>query len=183
MIRVFRVFCISFVCAIALLSGCKTKKISVEVRPEETVSSTKVDELKYELDTFLPEEAVIEMVNNSEAIKLTFNASLLFVANSNTLNDASKNTLRKLAESLNSNPETNIQITGYSDNTGNIGYNQTLSERRAKSVFDFLIDIGISSSRMEYSGKGIHDPIADNNTVEGRATNRRIEILIVFAHS
>jgi outer membrane protein OmpA-like peptidoglycan-associated protein len=180
MMQGFRVFCVWGICGAILLSGCKTKKISIEEKPHQTVSSTKMDELKHELETILSEESIIEAVNNGEALKLTFNARILFVTNSNTLNDTSKNTLRKLAGSLNSSPETNIQITGYSDNTGNIGYNQTLSERRAQSIYDFLIDLSISSLRMDYSGKGIYDPIADNNTVEGRAMNRRVEILITL---
>jgi outer membrane protein OmpA-like peptidoglycan-associated protein len=180
MIFGFRVLRAWIICSVFLLSGCKTTKISMNIWEEETFSPTKIYTLKHELEELMPEETVIETVNNGEAIKLTFNASFLFVANSNTLNDTSKNTLRKLAESLNPNPETNIQITGYSDNTGNIGYNQTLSERRARSVFDFLIEQGVNSIRITYSGKGILEPVANNNTVEGRAMNRRIEVLIIF---
>ncbi len=59
-----------------------------------------------------------------------------------------------------------------------VDYNQTLSERRAKSVYDYLIDQGVNSRRMIYEGKGIHQPIADNSTVAGRAQNRRVEIII-----
>ena len=59
-------------------------------------------------------------------------------------------------------------------------YNQTLSEKRAKSVYDYLMsDQGISSKRMNYEGKGVHEPVADNSTPEGRAKNRRVEIMIL----
>ena len=104
----------------------------------------------------------------------------MFATNSSTLSDASRSALRKLAESLNQNPDTDIKIVGHTDNTGNVDYNQTLSEKRAKSVFDYLmVDQGVSSKRMEFEGKGIHEPIADNSTVEGRALNRRVEIIIL----
>ena len=57
---------------------------------------------------------------------------------------------------------------------------KTLSEKRAKSVFDYLMeDQGVSSKRMTYEGKGVHEPVADNSTPEGRALNRRVEILIL----
>jgi len=124
--------------------------------------------------------AIVELVNNGKALKVTFDSGRLFAANSNTINETSKSTLRKFAESLNSNPNTNIQITGYTDNTGRIDYNQTLSERRAKSVYDYLCEQGVSPQRMDYAGKGIHEPVSDNNTIEGRALNRRIEVLIMI---
>ena len=74
----------------------------------------------------------------------------------------------------------NINIIGFTDNTGSVAYNQTLSEKRAKSVFDYLMeDQGISSRRMIFEGRGIHDPVASNDTEAGRSQNRRVEILIL----
>ena len=58
-------------------------------------------------------------------------------------------------------------------------YNQTLSEKRAKSVYDYLMMQGVSTDRMVYEGKGIHDPVASNDTPEGRSLNRRVEIVIL----
>ena len=96
-------------------------------------------------------------------MKVTFDSGILFATNSSTLSDASKSALRNLATSLNQNPGTDIKIVGHTDNTGNVDYNQTLSEKRAKSVFDYLmVDQGVSSKRMTYEGKGIHEPVADN---------------------
>ena len=140
----------------------------------------KMDKQKKELEATLPEETTIETINEGEALRVTFDSGILFATNSSTLSDASRSALRKLAESLNQNPDTDIKIVGHTDNTGNVDYNQTLSEKRAKSVFDYLmVDQGVSSKRMEFEGKGIHEPIADNSTVEGRALNRRVEILIL----
>ena len=151
----------------------------------------KMDKQKKELEATLPEETTVETINDGEALKVTFDSgilfatnsstlSILFATNSSTLSDASKSALRNLATSLNQNPGTDIKIVGHTDNTGNVDYNQTLSEKRAKSVFDYLmVDQGVSSKRMTYEGKGIHEPVADNSTVEGRALNRRVEILIL----
>jgi outer membrane protein OmpA-like peptidoglycan-associated protein len=81
---------------------------------------------------------------------------------------------------LESNPDTDIKIVGFTDSTGKVDYNQTLSEKRAKSVYDYLMqDQGISSSRMTFEGKGVNDPVASNDTAEGRAQNRRVEITIL----
>ncbi len=135
---------------------------------------------KKELEATLPPETTVETINNGEALKVTFDSGILFATNSSTLSDASRSALRKLAVSLNENPDTDIKIVGYTDNTGKVDYNQTLSEKRAKSVYDYMmVDQGVSGRRMEYEGKGVHDPVASNDTPEGRALNRRVEILIL----
>ena len=140
----------------------------------------KMDKQKKELEASLPEEAVVETINEGEALKVTFDSGILFVTNSSTVSAASKSALRNLATSLNANPDTDIKIVGHTDSTGKVDYNQTLSEKRAKSVYDYLMeDQGISSTRMTFEGKGIHEPVADNATPEGRAKNRRVEILIL----
>ena len=140
----------------------------------------KMDKQKKELEASLPEEAVVETINEGEALKVTFDSGILFATNSSTVSAASKSALRNLATSLNANPDTDIKIMGHTDSTGKVDYNQTLSEKRAKSVYDYLMeDQGISSTRMTFEGKGIHEPVADNATPEGRAKNRRVEILIL----
>lgn len=140
----------------------------------------KMDKQKKELEASLPEEAVVETINEGEALKVTFDSGILFATNSSAVSAASKSALRNLATSLNANPDTDIKIVGHTDSTGKVDYNQTLSEKRAKSVYDYLMeDQGISSTRMTFEGKGIHEPVADNATPEGRAKNRRVEILIL----
>ena len=86
---------------------------------------------------------------------------------------------KNFATSLKANPDTDIRIIGFTDNTGKVDYNQTLSEKRAKSVYDYLMMQGVSTDRMVYEGKGIHDPVASNDTPEGRSLNRRVEIVIL----
>ena len=138
----------------------------------------KMDKQKKELESTLP-DATVESVNNGEAIKVTFDSGILFATNSSTVSEASKSALRNFATSLNTNPDTNIKVIGHTDNTGRVDYNQTLSEKRAKSVYDYLLNQAVSSNRMVYEGKGISEPVADNSTVQGRQQNRRVEILIL----
>jgi len=138
----------------------------------------KMDKQKKQIEQTVP-DATVETVNNGEALKITFDSGILFATNSSTVSDASKSALHNFANTLKQNPDTYIKIVGHTDNTGKVDYNQTLSEKRAKSVDDYLLSQGVSQDRMTYEGKGIHDPIADNTTVEGRSLNRRVEILII----
>jgi outer membrane protein OmpA-like peptidoglycan-associated protein len=137
----------------------------------------KMDKQKRELETAIP-DATIESVNDGEALKITFDSGILFATNSSTVSEASKSALRNFSSSLRNHPDTYIKIVGHTDNTGRVDYNQTLSEKRAQSVYDYLLLQGVNNSRMTYEGKGIHEPVAANKTQEGRALNRRVEILI-----
>lgn len=138
----------------------------------------KMDKQKKQIEQTVP-DATVETVNDGEALKITFDSGILFATNSSTVSDASKSALHNFSNTLKANPDTYIKIIGHTDNTGNVDYNQTLSEKRAKSVDDYLLAQGVSQDRMTFEGKGIHDPIADNSSVEGRALNRRVEILIL----
>jgi outer membrane protein OmpA-like peptidoglycan-associated protein len=142
----------------------------------------KMDKQKKELEQVLPEETTVEVVEEEgqpPALRITFDSGILFATNSSTVSDASKSALRNFARNLEQNPDTDIKIVGHTDNTGKVDYNQTLSEKRAKSVYDYLLEEGVGSKRMVYEGKGIHQPVADNNTPGGRAKNRRVEIMVL----
>jgi outer membrane protein OmpA-like peptidoglycan-associated protein len=95
------------------------------------------------------------------------------------LKPASKTELNKLANLLEANPEVKIEIAGHTDNQGNAAANQVLSENRAKAVYQYLIDHGISVTRLMYKGYGQSKPIATNDTEEGRAQNRRTEFRVL----
>jgi outer membrane protein OmpA-like peptidoglycan-associated protein len=86
--------------------------------------------------------------------------------------------LNKLAEYLLRNPGLEIRINGHSDNTGLRFKNQKMSELRAREVFEYLIIRGVQN-KMHYKGFGSDKPVADNNTEEGRAKNRRVEFEII----
>jgi outer membrane protein OmpA-like peptidoglycan-associated protein len=87
--------------------------------------------------------------------------------------------LQKLIDFLNLNKTVFIEIEGHTDNVGSEEMNQKLSESRAKSVYDYLIDHGINAQRMKYAGYGLLRPVSTNDTPEGRALNRRTEFRII----
>ena len=103
---------------------------------------------------------------------------ILFDLNEATLKNEAKVVIAKLAGILLILPELNLRVEGHTDSTGSADYNQGLSERRATSVRDFLAQQGIDGQRMVAVGYGLTRPVADNSTREGRARNRRVEIVI-----
>lgn len=137
-----------------------------------------MDKQKRELEQQVP-EAQIETVNNGEAIKVTFDSGILFGVDKSTLSPESRQALARFAENMNANPDTDIRIVGHTDNTGRHAYNMDLSDRRAKSVVDFLVAQNVLRNRITAQGVGPDQPIAENKTPEGRAKNRRVEIFIV----
>ena len=94
------------------------------------------------------------------------------------LKSESKTELYKLIQFLNKNPKIHFEISGHTDNVGSKPYNQVLSEKRAKTVYDYLIAAGIVSSKLTYKGYGDSKPIATNAADDGRTQNRRTEFLI-----
>ncbi len=105
--------------------------------------------------------------------------NIFFNTNSFELNHVSKNILLDFANFLNANPKVNVAIHGHTDNIGDADSNLQLSENRAKSVYSFLISIGIDKSRLSYKGFGQSKPIAENDSNTGRAQNRRTEFVIL----
>ena len=114
-----------------------------------------------------------------EGIKITFNSGLLFDVNKATLRDASKAELTKLAQILNKYPDTNILVEGHTDNTGSEEYNLELSRQRAQSVENYLASLNVDPTRFTIMGYGESQPVATNDTVEGRQQNRRVDLAIM----
>lgn len=121
--------------------------------------------------------AKIERVG--EGIKITFDSGILFDVNKATLKPASMTNLQKLATILNKYPDTNVLVEGHTDNTGSDEYNLELSEKRAKSVSNYLASLKVDPTRFTIMGYGESQPIADNETVEGRTQNRRVDLAIM----
>ena len=105
--------------------------------------------------------------------------SILFDINKATLKRNALDTLDKVARTLRKYPDLDIEVSGHTDNTGKEPFNQILSENRAKSVSDYLVKKGISPTRISYIGYGARRPVASNDTIAGRALNRRVEIKII----
>ena len=106
--------------------------------------------------------------------------SVYFETASDVLKSESSASLNKVAEILNSNLAARLSIEGHTDNTGDAAMNLDLSKRRASAVKNFLMGQGVSSDRLNAEGYGETRPVADNGTQEGRALNRRVEMIISF---
>lgn len=136
----------------------------------------KMDKQAKEIKETLP-GAKVERVN--EGIKVTLPENMVnFDFDSSNLTATAKGNLDKLAQILENNPDTNINIYGHTDNVGKDDYNQKLSERRANSVKAYLTSKGIGASRLNAMGMGEASPVATNDTAAGRAQNRRVEFAI-----
>jgi outer membrane protein OmpA-like peptidoglycan-associated protein len=101
-----------------------------------------------------------------------------FEFNKATLTSSSETILTLAYNALVANPDVQIEISGHTDNVGSDTYNQTLSLKRAQAVKNWLVKKGIASNRMKTVGKGENEPMASNETDEGRAENRRIEFFV-----
>ena len=144
-----------------------------------TLIGRKMDKQKQQLAQI--EGAKVETVtdqNNLQAIKVTFDEGILFKTGKSNLSTASQNALNDFATSLLENPKTDVTINGHTDSTGSRAINEKLSKERAQAVANYLIGKGVPSARMTTNGLAYDCPIASNDTPEGRAQNRRVEIYI-----
>jgi outer membrane protein OmpA-like peptidoglycan-associated protein len=103
---------------------------------------------------------------------------LQFESSSSSLTEPSKIALNEVAALLTKYDEVQVQVQAHSDNTGSASYNKKLSQKRAESVVQYLVDKNIEISRLEPVGYGEEQPIANNNSPEGRAKNRRVEFVL-----
>ncbi|MGC8899941.1 MAG: OmpA family protein [bacterium] len=116
---------------------------------------------------------------NKLGMKIEITRAIHFKLGSAVIVPASYPILDDVVTLLKYNPEIHVRIEGYTDNIGSPAYNKTLSQKRAESVMDYLIQHGISSDRLTAIGFGEEFPIASNNTPAGRAKNRRVEFKII----
>lgn len=118
--------------------------------------------------------------NGLQAVKVTFDSGILFATGKSNLSSVAKSSLNQFASQvLNVNPDMDVAIYGHTDNTGSDAVNNPLSQQRAESVESFLKSCGVSSRQFAtVQGKGSYDPVATNETAEGRQLNRRVEVFI-----
>jgi len=94
-----------------------------------------------------------------------------------TIKPESMGEINRIVQLMNENPTLKFSVEGHTDSTGNAASNQTLSEQRSEAIVAKLVELGIAQDRLTAVGKGQNSPIADNNTDEGRAKNRRVEFV------
>lgn len=113
-----------------------------------------------------------------EGILVTFDTGLLFGLDSAVVRPAAQENLRNLADNLGKYPDTDLLIVGHTDSTGTESYNLALSKRRAMAVSDYLSAQGVARTRLRMDGRGELEPVASNDSDDGRQQNRRVEVAI-----
>lgn len=121
----------------------------------------------------------ITIVNAGDRLIVTVPNDITFDTDSSTVRPALRSDLVKVGQNLVNYPNSNVQIIGHTDSDGDAGYNQGLSERRANAVADVLQANGVSYNRITTIGQGENNPVSSNLTPEGKAQNRRVEIIVL----
>ena len=117
--------------------------------------------------------------NDAKGMVITLSGGVLFKTGESKLTTGALIDLNKVADALTSSaPDQPIVVEGHTDNQGVAGKNMTLSQERAQSVVDYLVSRGVAKDRITAKGLGDTKPIADNKSAEGRAQNRRVEIVV-----
>lgn len=114
---------------------------------------------------------------------ITLSGSVLFETNKSDLMPAARARLAEVAQALKEVEGRKINVLGFTDNVGNDDYNKQLSQKRAESVRSFLVSQGVREDLITAEGRGKADPVASNTTPEGRANNRRVEIVVEGANA
>ncbi|MBB5699011.1 OmpA family protein [Sphingomonas yantingensis] len=121
----------------------------------------------------------VEVVRRGDELVLDMPSGITFDFDSSTVRPEFRSTLDQVADTLRRYEQTYVDVYGHTDSVGSDAYNQTLSERRAGAVASYLTTRGVQSARLATRGFGESEPIASNETEEGRAQNRRVEIKLV----
>lgn len=120
----------------------------------------------------------VQITNTGSQLRVILPEGVTFPTGSAVVNADFLPALRELARSLRTYPNSTVRVVGHTDNVGSMAYNMELSRERALAVARILIRYGVASSRITYSGRGFAEPIASNSTANGRAMNRRVEVVI-----
>lgn len=121
----------------------------------------------------------VRVAQQENMVKLIMPGNITFPTDSSTIKTSFNPILDSVAKVINKYEKTSVQITGYTDNTGSLAYNNELSLKRAEAVASYLRLRNVNMSRVMVAGMGPMDPIASNATVAGREQNRRVEIMLV----
>jgi outer membrane protein OmpA-like peptidoglycan-associated protein len=123
----------------------------------------------------------VEVKREGNRIELNMPGDITFATGKSNVQSEFEPVLNSVSQVLKKYPETRIQVQGFTDNTGSSEFNQMLSEQRARSVASYFERNGIAGERVTTVGFGESQPIAENDTAEGRQQNRRVEIEVVPA--
>ena len=121
----------------------------------------------------------VQVIRQGDELVLNMPSGITFAYDDATVQPQFRPTLDQVADVLAQYNQTLVDVYGHTDSTGSDAYNQTLSQRRATSVADYLSSRGVQPARLGTKGYGESEPVASNATEDGRAANRRVEIKIV----
>jgi len=142
-----------------------------------------MDSQKKDLEKVLAPEMGSGAINlqkmEQHRLRISMTSATAFEVNSTQIKRGFNSTMDKIAKVLNKYGKTELLIVGHTDSTGSEQYNQTLSENRAQSVYQYLQARGVIHQRLSAYGRGELEPIASNATAGGRTQNRRVEIIVV----
>lgn len=165
---------------LALVSGAglMTTATSCKAKKQATAKQRKDMKEVYEtVSKALPEAKV---TYEDDKVKIVLPEALLFEVNSSVINQGYLPSLAKLATVLNKYPKTSVLVTGYTDISGNLEANEKLSWERAESAKAALLNNEVKNKRVYTWGFGPKNPVATNETLEGRQQNRRVEFVILY---
>ncbi|MBU0474393.1 MAG: OmpA family protein [Bacteroidetes bacterium] len=155
-----------------------------EIAQAEIIEKAKVDLAKSKSESKLKADqlaaALVKLAAKEEerGLVITLSGSVLFASNKSELMPAAQNKLNEVSDALLATKERKLTIEGHTDSQGAISYNLDLAQNRAEAVRSYIISRGYPSDMIFAQGIGEGRPIADNNSAEGRANNRRVEIII-----
>ena len=152
-------------------SAAEQKTSDAEAKTSDAEARNRDLELRFaKLAAFKEEE---------RGLVLTLSGSVLFTSNQATLLVSAENRLNQITEALIASGNRSLVVEGYTDSRGQDAYNVDLSQRRADAVRSYIVSRGYPSEKIRASGQGKNRPIADNSNAEGRANNRRVEIIVL----
>jgi len=124
-------------------------------------------------------QRIANVKQESRGTVITLSGGVLFSTNDATLLGAAQRKLDEVADAiLKSSPDSNVVVEGHTDSAGKAAHNDELSRKRANSVREYLISRGVASEKIRSVGVGSNRPVADNKSADGRAQNRRVEIVV-----
>ncbi|MEO8382798.1 MAG: OmpA family protein [Acidobacteriota bacterium] len=145
--------------------------VKQELSRRDTASQQRIESMQQELSK-------LAATRTSDRGFIVTLPGLFFDTGKSALKTGARNTLTKIAEQLRINEDTRIAVEGHTDSVGTDDLNQTLSEKRAAAVRDYLVSRGVPTDRITTTGLGETSPVATNDTAAGRQQNRRVELVI-----
>lgn len=161
----------SFFMVSTTTTSCKTKK---------KITAKQRGDMKAAYESLYQSLPEAKVTYEDDKVKIVLPEALMFEVNSAVVNEGYKPSLAKIAVVLNRYPKTSVLVTGYTDISGSLEFNEKLSWERAESAKAALLQNEVKNKRVYTWGFGPKNPVATNETFEGRKQNRRVEFVILY---